>query len=315
MLQLIYLNFVKPRYDKVAYNSYISRMKDALENQSVSPETAFRDSIKATLSQHNKRARPMSAELLNEASYKRVHQIFRDRFSDPASFTFFFVGNVDLEKAEPLIEKYLGILSADTREERWKDLGIEYPKGKLDVTAYKGTEPKSIVLMQLNHDFDYDPKEIVALQALGKILSIDLIEEIRENMSLVYSIGAYPGYEKPPTTSAQMTVYFPCAPENIDKATNGTIKVFEKVTNEGPSDVNLNKAKQQLLKEYETDLKENKYWLRTMKKYYFYNLSTKEFNKIDDTINSLTKEDIRAVAKKYLNTDNYVRVSLKPEKK
>jgi len=315
MLQLIHLNFAKPRYDKTAYSSFMSRMKDALKNQSVSPETTFRDSIKATLSQHNKRSRPMSAELLNEANYKRVHQIFRDRFSDPSSFSFFFVGNIDIEKAKPLIEKYLGSLSADTREETWKDLGIEYPKGKVDVTAYKGTEPKSIVLMQLNHDFDYNLKDRIAIKALGKVLSIDLIDEIREKMSVVYSIGAYPGYEKLPTASIQMTVYFPCAPDNIDKATNGTLKVFEKVASEGPSDVNLNKAKQQLLKEHETNLRENSYWISSMKSYYFYGMSTKEFNKIDDTINNLTKKDIQAVAKKYLNTDNYVRVSLKPEKK
>ena len=315
MLQLVYLNFEKPRYDKTAYNSYMSRMKDALKNQSVSPETAFRDSIQVTLASHNKRSRPMSAELLDEANYKRVHQIFRDRFSDPSSFTFFFVGNIDLEKAKPLIEKYLGSLSADTREETWKDLGIEYPKGNVDVTAYKGSEPKSIVLLQLNHDFDYNQKDRIAIKALCEVLSIDLIDSIREKMSVVYSIGAYPGYDKLPKASAKVSIYFPCGPDNIEKATDGTLKVFEKVMTKGPSDVNLNKAKQQLLKAHETELRENKYWIKAMKSYEFNGISTKEFNKTDDIINSLTKEDIQKAAKKYLNTDNYIRVSLRPEAK
>jgi zinc protease len=289
-------------------------MKDALKNQSVSPETAFRDSIKATLSQHNKRARPMSAELLDEASYKRVHQIFRDRFSDPASFTFFFVGNIDMEKAKPLIEKYLGSLSADTREETWKDLGITYPKGKVDVTAYKGSEPKSTVLMQFNHDFDYNQKDRLALKALGKILSIDLIDEIREKNSWVYSIGAYPNYEKLPTAKAVVTVYFPTSPEHIEDASKGVLEIFKKVSNDGPTEVNLNKAKQQLLKERETHMRENTYWINAMKAYDFNQIDYSEFKKEEAIIKSLTKEDIIATAKKYLNLDNYIRVYLVPEK-
>ena len=313
MLQLIFLYFEKPRYDKTAYASFINKSKDMYKNQAVSPENVFRDSISAVLSSHNKRARPMTSELLDEADYKRVHKIYRERFDDPSSFTFFFVGNINAETAKPLIEKYLGGLQEMNNNETYKDLGINYPKGKIDVVATKGTEPKSIVLLQFNHDFDYSLKQRVAIKALGKVLSIDLIEEIREKQSLVYSIGAYPNYEKLPTTKASITVYFPSSPDNIEKATNGTLDVFRRIAKEGPSEVNLNKAKQQLSKELETNLEENRYWLNSMKSYNFNKLKYSDFNKMQKTIDSLTAKDIQAAAKKYLNEDNYVRVSLRPE--
>ena len=314
MLQLTNLYFTKPRYDKTAYNSYISRMKSLYENQSLSPETAFRDSITAIMSNHSKRKRPMSAKLLDEADYKRVHQIYRERFNDPASFTFFFVGNIDLKKAKPLIEKYLGSLPNVNKEENWKDLKIDYPKGKHDIKAIKGSEPKSIVFMDISHDFDYNLKDRLTIDALGTVLSIDLLDSIREKLSIVYSIGAYPRYEKLPTASTSMVVYYPCAPDNIEKASSASLAIFDKITKQGPSDVNLFKAKEQLLKKYETKRRENKYWLDVIKSHYFNNIPLSELNEIDKTINSITKDDIINAAKKYLKTDNYIRVSLVPEK-
>ena len=313
MLQLTHLYFVKARYDKIAYASYIERMKSMLENQSLSPESAFQDSIQTTLSGHSMRARPMSVELLNEADYKRVHKIYRERFSDPSSFTFFFVGNIDIDKATPLFEKYLGSLPNVSKDENWKDLGKDYPKGKVDVVAKKGTEPKSIVLMNISHDFDYNLKDKVAIKLLGKALSISLIDSIREAHSWVYSIGAYPRYEKYPTPSISMLVYFPSSPENIDNASNGTLEIFKDVIENGVSEVNFNKAKQQLLKELETNLRENKFWLNTMESYYFYQIPVKEFAAYEKTIKSITQDDLKKAAAKYLKDDNYIRVSLIPE--
>jgi zinc protease len=312
MLQLTHLYFVKARYDKIAYSSYMERMKSSLENKSLSPESAFQDSIGVTLSNHSKRARPMSAKLLDEADYKRVHKIYRERFEDPSSFTFFFVGNIDLEKAKPLFEKYLGSLPNMKKDETWKDLKIDYPKGKIDVIAKKGSEQKSIVLMQINHDFDYNQKDRVAIKLLGKVLSISLIDSIREAHSWVYSIGAYPNYDKYPTASTSMSVYFPSSPENIENATKGTFIVFNDVINNGVDDIKFNKAKQQLLKEFETKLRENKYWLNTIQSYYFDQTPLAEFDNYKKIIESISKKEIQKAAKKYLKDDNYIRISLIP---
>lgn len=313
MLQLVHLYFTKPRYDETAYNSYVDRMKSVYENQAVSPEKVFSNKISATLSSDHMRARPMTATILDEANYKRVHKIYRERFNDPASFTFYFVGNVNIKTAKPLVEKYLATLSNSNNNEKFADLGIEYPKGKVDVQAKKGTEQKSIVLLQFNHDFDYAQKDRLAIKALGKVLSINLIEEIREKQSLVYSIGAYPNYEKLPTGKATVTVYFPCAPDQIETATNGTLDIFRRIVKDGPTEINLNKAIQQLSKERETKMRENSYWINSMKSYNFNNVDYSEFKNEEKMIQSLTIKDLQEVAKKYLNEDNFVRVTLVPE--
>jgi len=314
MFQLINLYFVKAQFDKTAFNSYISKQKAFYKNQGLRPESAFSDSIRAITSNYSNRKRPMTADILNEANDKRIFEIYKERFSDPSSFTFVFVGNIDLQKFKPLVEEYLGSLPDIKKEEKPKDINDDYPTGKYDIKAVKGKEDKSLVFMQFNHDFDDSLKDKVSLQALSKILSIDLINRIREELSIVYSIGAYPGTSEFPKPSISVTIYFPCAPANIKTATEETFKIFNKIKTSGPSEVNLNKAKQQLLKERETNLRKNEFWIKTMKDYFFYDIPLKEVNDTEEVIKSLTAKDIKNAADKFLKDDNYIRVSMVPEK-
>ena len=313
MLQLTHLYFVKARYDKTAYASYLTRSKANFENRSLDPQTAFRDTIRATLSQNSTRNRPWTSEILDEADYKRIHKIYRERFSDPSSFTFFFVGNFDAATAKPLIEKYLGSLSKDAKEENWKDLGVRYPKGKIDKTVYKGEDPKSVVFMQFNQDFDYELQNRVELDAISKVLSTKLLETIREDESGVYSIGAYPGDSKFPYAYSNVTIYFGCAPDNVDRLTKGTFGEINKLKENGPTEADLSKVKAKLSKERESNLRENSYWLSNMKSYYFYNLEVKDFAKYEKIVDGLTIESLKKAANKYLDDSNYVRIVLRPE--
>ena len=57
--------------------------------------------------------------MLNEMDLAKSHEIFKDRFSDAGDFTFFFVGNFDLNEIKPLVEKYLGSLPNTGRNETW----------------------------------------------------------------------------------------------------------------------------------------------------------------------------------------------------
>ncbi len=75
-----------------------------------------------------------------------IESIYNERFSDPASFTFFFVGNIDKKTAIPLFEKYLGSLPAKNSNETWTDLNIEYPKTRIEKVMEVELEiPKSSI--------------------------------------------------------------------------------------------------------------------------------------------------------------------------
>ncbi|GAB4283505.1 MAG: insulinase family protein [Marinilabiliales bacterium] len=314
LLQMVYFYFNKLRYDKIAYNSYITRMKSMYENQSLSPENAFRDTIQATLSQNHPKKRPMSDKLLDEADYKTVYKIFKERFGDPSNFTFIFVGNINLKEAKGLIEKYLGSLPKVGREETWKDNNINPPLGKVDKTVYKGKDPKSIVFMDLHGDFDYNWKNYLLLDAVCKVLSTKLLETIREDKSGVYSIGAYPQFKKYPKSRYSVVIYFGCSPDNVDNLTDGVFEEIKKLKENGPTPEDLNKVKEKLLREYETNVRENKWWLNMFKNSLMLSMNMQQYlSEYNDFVNGLTNEKLKDAANKYLDDTNYIRIVLKPE--
>lgn len=313
MLQLLYMYFTKVRYDKTAYGSYIQRMKSIYENQSLSPENVFRDSIGTVMSQNHPKRRSMSDKLLDEADYKMVYQIYKERFSDPGSFTFFFVGNIDLKVAKPLIEKYLGGLPTVVRTEKWKDLGIEPPKGIVKKEVKKGSDPKSMVLMTLHGDFEYNWMNELEVNAISEVLGTKLLESIREEKSGVYSIGAYPSTQHFPKAKYNISIFFGCSPENIDPLTSGVFDEINKLKATGPSEVDLAKVKEKLIRDRESKLRENNFWLRTLQNNYMHGIGFESIDNYETSVKALSSEKLKEAANKYFNEKSYVRIVLLPE--
>jgi hypothetical protein len=54
----------------------------------------------------------------------------------------------------------------------------------------KGTDPKSNVTIMFYGDAKYSAKDAMSMQALGEVLTIKLIEQLRENESGVYGVSA-----------------------------------------------------------------------------------------------------------------------------
>lgn len=313
MLQLVYLYFTNPRQDKTAFNSYIKRMKGVLENRSASPESAFQDTLQVTMASHHPRRRPMTAELLDEADFKQVNRIFKQRFGDPGSFTFYFVGNIDPKEMKPLIEKYIGGLPTVKRNETWRDLKIHAPKGKIEKVVKKGSDPKSIVYMKYHGSFDYNWKNKADIEVLSEILTTKLLESIREDESGVYSIGAYPGSQHYPESEFGVTIYFGCAPDNVDKLSEGVYAEVEKLKKDGPTEVDLKKAQEKKLRERETGMRENRFWLSALRNFDYHGDSPDDLNKYNDYIKSLTPEHLKKAANTYLSKENFAKIVLKPE--
>jgi len=129
MFQLIYLTFTAPRADADIFKVYVNQMKTMLKNRDVSPMTAFQDMLRSTLSQNHIRTRPRTVETIEEMDLDKSYDFYKDRFADAGDFTFIFIGNIDLETIKPLVELYLGALPTKGREESWRDVGIDFPKG------------------------------------------------------------------------------------------------------------------------------------------------------------------------------------------
>ena len=314
MFQLINLYFTQSRFDETAFSSYITRMRSQLENKDVSPERAFADTFRFVTSNYHPRMKPLTKEMLDEAKFTRIEQIGKERFANPGAFTFFFVGKIDPVKFKPLVEKYIASLTTGKKAEKWIDLGVRKPNGVVDKIVHKCKESKSIQYIQFHGKLNYTNKEILELDALSKILTTRLLESIREDKSSVYYIGAQPGNNKFPVPEYDMTIYYGTAPEKVKDLKASVFAIIHDLIENGPKQEEVDKAREKIKRERETNLRENDFWEVTLKSYYLNrNGSFKAFGEFDGVVQGLTKESLKLAASKTFDFKNYVSVALMPD--
>ncbi len=311
MLQLVYLYFSQPRLSKEAFSSFVTKKKAEYENSSTSPETVWIDTIKSVKTQYHPRRRPWTTKTIDEADYKRIDKIFKERFADPNNFTFIFVGNFNSKTLKPLIEQYIGSFQVLNRNETWKDLGIRPPTNNIDKTVYKGQEDKSYVYISYAGNFDYSLEKNIEIKILNSILSTRLLEVVREDKSGTYSIGAYSSTKRIPTPLYDIVINFGCAPNKVEELTKLVNEEINKLKTEGPTEIDLAKAKEKEMRERETDIKKNNFWINEIEDIYKGNALDTDINDFEKIVQNIKQEDIKLAAQKYFN--NNVRVVLKPE--
>jgi len=188
------------------------------------------------------------------------------------------------------------------------------PKGLIDKTVYKGKEPKATVELIFSGPFEYNRKNRYDLYALSSLLSIKLREQLREEMSGVYGVGASGTGTHYPKQEYKFTIYFGCAPERVEELLAATFKEIDSVKNFGSNDVNLNKIKETMKRQREVDLKDNSFWLTAISQSYQNNEDIKEILDFNKYVDGLTGDDFKRLAKMYFNMNNYAKFVLMPEK-
>ena len=315
MLQLTYLYFTSPRKDKKALKSLQAKNNMLFEDMLSDPETYFREQVNILTTQNHPRRykMPTPKEMASIKLGKSI-KIYKERFANASDFTFYFVGNFEVDSLTMLLETYLGSLPSVGAQEDWRDEGIRPPKGMVKKVVKKGSEDKSQVRMIFRGDAEYSMMEDFYLNALGEVLDIKLTEKLREEKSGVYSLSCYGYVDLDPYEAYNLTISFPCSPENVDTLIQTTLREIQEIQLNGPTDKDLQKVKEAQLRELETERKENDFWLYAFYDAGFYQYDPREILKHEDRIKALTAEDIQRVAKQHLNTEQYILAILKPEK-
>lgn len=314
LFQMTHAYFTDLNLDKEAFEGYKQKQSSFYKNLSSTPNFYFQQEFYGFLLKDNPRFFGIIPDdkAWENTNYELAYSKYKERFANAGDFEFFFVGNVDDAKMEEYSAKYLAGLPSTKEREKMTDLGFRMPKGDLKKVVNKGTDPKSNVTIMYYGDATYSPKEALAMEALGEVLTIKLIEELRENESGVYGISARGSMNKEPYGSFTFNISFPCGPENAEKLTESALRELNKVIKDGPQAVDLAKYKEGELADYRKDSKENRFWLSALKNAYTNGTATADILKMEDKIKALTTKDLQEVAKKYLSKDKVIGI-LMPE--
>ena len=316
ILQLTYLYFKAPRKDTVAFNAFMSKIKTQLKFLGSSPQMVFRDTLAKIVSQNNPRVITIpSPKQLASVSLDEIYNIYKDRFADASDFTFFIVGNFKIEEITPLLETYLGGLPSTNRKETWKNVNPKFPEKTKDVTVCKGQDPKSSVAIMMEGKFDWNLKNIIDFQIMMDIANIKLREKMREDKSGIYGLQANASQEQYPEAKYTVNFMWGCAPKNVKMLSKIVFKEIKSLQKDGPAQTDLDKVKENLKRERETNIKKNEYWLARLENHYFNGLDLLSLDDYKMLVDAVTLKEVQDVAVKYLTPDHYVRVVLKPEEK
>lgn len=313
LFQLIHLYFTNPRFDKDALQAVISQYKDRIKTSANNPEGVFFDSTSAITYEYNPRIMPLTIEQLDKINGKKLFELYKQRFANPADFTFIFIGSIDINATKKLLENYIASLPTNKTMEKWVDNKVRPTKKNINWSFYKGIDHKSVVLLQQYGDFVFNPDNRLAMRALNEYLNNRLREVVREDKSGTY--GAYAGINgsKYPYENYSLTIYWGCQPERVDELTDAVIDVLKELKTKDADDKNIQKVKEIFQRDWEMRKVENRYWAGVIKNSIIYNEDASYILEYNKMIEKVDAKMIRDAANKYFDENKLLKFKLFPE--
>lgn len=309
MMQLTYLTFTAPRKDAEAFESFKNRMKAQLESAQANPLSSINDSLQKAMYNNHPRVVMMKPEMVDQIDYDRILEMYNDRFKDASDFTFYFVGNIDLETAKPLIAEYLGALPAINRKETFKDTKMSIRKGVYkNEYAKEQQTPTATIVFLYSGKAPYTLKNDILLSFATQVLDMVYTEEVREKEGGTYGVNCFGDLQKYPKEQLLLQIVFQTDPAKKDKLAGIVVDELKKLAAEGPSDVHLQKVKEYMLKKYADNQKENGYWMNNLNDYFYYGMDMTEG--YTDIVNSITAKDIQKFVSDLLKQGNEIEVTM-----
>ncbi|PHQ28085.1 M16 family metallopeptidase [Leeuwenhoekiella nanhaiensis] len=313
LFQQVYLYFTGLNKDEEAYNSFISKQKSFLGNLMANPNYYYQNEIGKVRNEGNPRFSGFpTPEKLDEADYDLAYAKYQERFADAGDFNFYFVGNIDEAKLKEFAKTYIGSLPGKDSNETFEVPEFRVKDEYQKVVVNKGTDPKSSVQIVWVEETDYDADEALELDALGEVLTIKLIEQLREEIGGVYGVGANGNLRKYPYGNATFSISFPCGPDNVEKLTEAALAETEKLKENGPTAEDLAKVKETYLQERKDKMQQNGFWLSVLQESDEDDMDISRMMSFEERVQALTAEELQEVANKYLDA-NYFMGVLMPE--
>ncbi len=312
-LQLLYLEFVDPRFDENEFLTGIQQIKAVLPNIEKDPDFRFQIEKEKVFYNNNPRVLALDGELLEKANLATIERVYRNLFKDAAGAEVTIVGNVDLTVLKPLVEKYFGSLPKGKKARSFDTANcISVTKGNIEKAVNLPMQtPKATVHQLYTAYLPVDIKTTVTLDAANYILDMIYTKSIREDQGGTYGVGSALQGRRRPSARIDVHVLFSTNPEAAEKLSQIAIDELKKYAQNGPTEEQFNKAIENLKKNLPEKRINNNYWMNALKHYAEYG---EDYDKLyEEAINSLTADDIKNILQAILAEGNFIEVTLAPQ--
>jgi zinc protease len=289
----------------------IAQWKEQVANYENNPEYQYSKFSAKVRYPNNPRLIFMDEKTIKTMNLDQMFKIYNERFANASDFTFVFVGNIDIDKSIPLIEKYIGGIPTG-KKEKIINRDFQMAKGVVDETIYFGIADKTLMGHFTQLPYIWNAENNLANSALNNIMNIKMTENIREKLGGTYGARFSLSATKVPVEKINLTVSLGCQPERVNEMTAEIWRTIDEVIENGPTQVDLDKAKEQMIRSFEVGIKENNNWISWLKNYYDQGVEISTLDEYKDKVNALTVARIKKAAQ-YMKHDENVRTILMPE--
>ena len=213
-----------------------------------------------------------------------------------------------------MVEKYIGSMQAAGRRETWINREIEQPKGKISKEIILPlTVPKSTIFIAFSVDMKYNSKNYLGLSVIEGILDLVYTEKVREEEGGTYGVRVSLSSQKRPDEIAEGVITFDCDPARANDLKAIIYNELDSIMKVGPSQVNLDKVVNNLLKTREENKLHNAYWSGILNSYYNYGVNSDDPANYENILKAFTVKDIKKLASKMFKKADVVDLIFKPE--
>ena len=315
--------FTSKNYQDEMFEKTIKMEKENQKFSNLYPDSIYYKKTNLIFTSQNDLFKDINLDLVKLDVAKDVIDTF---FSNPKDFAFFIVGDFEVDKILPILEKNLGSISNDkSNKVEIKDLkSIDFAQNDSTEIVKAGSDDKSMCILgfDLNKMDAKNLKNWTKLDLLKTILKNKLLDALRIDNGKTYGSSNFPSYYLyPDLSSFNYFISFTGPQSEIFNINDLAINTTKSLIENGPILDELNVAKEI----EKTDLKENsKYNSFEISNMYYAHILTngnleefKEFLKLEkeDLIDSITVEEISDFIKSIFSKDKLTSVVWLPEEK
>ena len=286
-LQLAHALLTSGKIEQSAFDNWKQESLQRFDQMSKMPQFRAIEALIDVVSGSDPRRTMMNPAKINDQSVERS-QAWLERVCREAPIEVAVVGEMKLEDVMPLVEKYVGSLPKRERSAAPLDKLRKLARKPGPLERHIEVEtvtPMTMVLCGFMGSQATDIHDVRALNLARLTLDSRLIKRIREELGLVYSIGAN---NVPSDTYDDSGIFIsgaPCTPGKGEEVAKEVDAIFKAFADTGPTAEEMENAKKQIANELDSSLKEPNFWFDKLQKK-GYQLHLVEY-KNDEELNDL----------------------------
>ena len=315
MLQLTYLYFTRPNFDRGRFDMMIEANRMNLENSVNSPDFVMTQMVNRVTYGDQLRTQIPNEQVLADINFDKIGFWYRNLFTDAAgNYTFYFVGDIDMETFKPLVEKYIGGLPRGKQQLGWKDDGVRVLPGmKEERQEVRMETARSMVSLAYSGEMEYTQQNMMVMGMLSACLQSRYNQVIREEKGGSYGVTVNGLLLRQPIGTYDLKVTFQTNPEMAEELVRVVKDELARIADKGPDPEDLNKHLEYWRKMETQNMKNVQARLILLQTYYTWGEDWDA--DCDKLLNSITPEKVRELARKIMADGNLKEVVVNPKTK